>query len=108
MIWGRWWRSSVTWAIWLWTTAYSPNRRHSIVSRVAVRRGFKEAGLQYLDRAYRSYAAQGDQKRAAEELSKVVELVRESGKPEEVRRYEAELTALKATPARDDMKGRKR
>ena len=78
------------------------------LGRVAVRRGFKEVGIQYLDRAYRSYVAQGNQKRAVEELSKLVALARDSGKPEELRRYEAELTALKATPARDDLKGRNR
>jgi tetratricopeptide (TPR) repeat protein len=78
------------------------------LGRVSVRRGFQEAGLQYLDRAYRSYAAQGDRKRAVEELSTLVELVRESGKPEELHRYETDLNALKETPARDDMKGRRR
>jgi tetratricopeptide (TPR) repeat protein len=71
----------------------------SNMGRIAVRRGYTELGLDYMDRAYRSYAAQGDRARALEALSNAVEAARQSGRLEEVRRFEAESASLKALPA---------
>jgi tetratricopeptide (TPR) repeat protein len=70
------------------------------LGRVAVRRGFNEAGLRYMDRAYRSYGAQGDRNRALEALSKAVELARKLNRLDDVGRYEAELTSLHSPASR--------
>jgi tetratricopeptide (TPR) repeat protein len=69
------------------------------MDRVAVRRGDMELGLEYMDRAYRSYAAQGDRMRALEVLSHAVEAARQSGRFDEAKRLEAESASLKAVPA---------
>jgi tetratricopeptide (TPR) repeat protein len=69
------------------------------MGRVAVRRGDMELGLEYIDRAYRSYAAQGDRMRALEVLSHAVEAARQSGRLDEAKRLEAESASLKAVPA---------
>ena len=69
------------------------------MGRIAVRRGYTELGLDYMDRAYRSYAAQGDRARALEALSNAVEAARQSGRMDDARRFEAESASLKALPA---------
>lgn len=67
----------------------------SNLSRIAAQQGFKDRGLGYADRAYRSYRAQGDIRRASKEIFRALELSRELGRLEEMRRYEEELKTLK-------------
>jgi tetratricopeptide (TPR) repeat protein len=69
------------------------------MGRIAVRLGRTEQGLDYLDRAYRSYAAQGDRMRALEALSNAVEAARQSGRLDDAKRLEAESASLKSLPA---------
>ena len=61
---------------------------------VADRRGFSDRGVAYLERAYRSYLAQGDQAQAVSALTQAVACAKELGGDGDIARLETELRRL--------------